>query len=116
MVYKLQSYKPHEMNRKAEFGVSETKRNPNTGANKMMFVKSFSLYYASVERGLSMESKLEGTRFEDTISIAIRHNTVVNDQLIVRINDVLYEIVKIQADDGNNYNAFDLIILKKKGR
>lgn len=116
MVYKAQNYKPHEMNRKAEFGVFETKRNPNTGVAKSVFVKSFSMWCASVERGLKMEASLEGTRFEDTISIAVRHNSTVNEQLMVRLDGQLYEIVKIQSDNGNKYNAFDLIVLTHRGR
>lgn len=116
MVYIPRKFKPHEMSRKVEFGVVESKRNEHTGSFKEAFVKSFSMYYASVDRGLKIESQLEGTRFQDTVSIAVRHNSLINEQLVVRVSGDVYGIVKIQSDDTNTYNGFDLVVLSKLGK
>lgn len=107
-------FNPNEMNRKAEFGQIKTIQNENTGSMKNDFVREFSLFYAPVERGLTIESKLDGTRFEDTITIAVRHNKAVNDTMMVKLGSTDYKIVKIQADDSNNYASFDKIILKEQ--
>ncbi|MBM7617254.1 SPP1 family predicted phage head-tail adaptor [Weissella uvarum] len=106
-------YKPYELNRKADFGTVKSVQSSTTGAMREQFIKEMSLYYAPVERGLTMESKLEGTKFEDTISIAVRHNKALQESMVVKLADVQYKIVKIQPDDSNNYVTYDKIILKK---
>ncbi|WP_419154097.1 phage head closure protein [Weissella viridescens] len=106
-------YASYEFNRKAKFGEMKSVQNENTGAQVKTFVPLFSLYYAPVRRGLSLESQLEGTKFENTITIVIRHQAKVSDAMLVELDGVQYSIVNVESDDTNKYVAYDFVILKR---
>jgi SPP1 family predicted phage head-tail adaptor len=101
---------------RALFGVVKSVRNKNSGAYRDEFVESFSLFYAPVRRTLKMKVEIEGTKYEGTRAIYVRHTTQMNDVLKVQIDKVIYDVVEIDSDETGTYESFDIIMLRKVGK
>ncbi|QIL49858.1 phage head closure protein [Weissella coleopterorum] len=107
--------KPSDFNKKAKFGMIKTVKNENTGSSKKEFVATCELWFAPKTRSLAMQYKLQGTDLESTREIIVRHNSSVDNSMVVQIGDDRYDVVNISSDDTNQTISYDYITLKKVG-
>ncbi len=105
--------RPHQLNNRLEFGKIIEVTNPNTGFPVKAFKAEFSLWGAFRTRTLNQLFAANQAGLQDTRTIAVRHNTKLNDELRVRINSDIYRIVNISPDDTNGFLAFDFITVEK---
>lgn len=108
---KLKKYAVSRLNKLATFGgLSDPVPNQN-GVPRQTFVPQFTAYCGSYTRTLAIAYQVVGTDLEDTVAIVVRHDSRVTDQLMVRLDGVLYRIVSVAADD--DINAFDVVTMKQ---
>ena len=81
---KTVEYSPYLFNEIADFGVTKTATNPYSGVNEPNFVKSFSLHVYPQKRTLDMQYRSLGTNYANAITLVVRHNNRLNDQLRVK--------------------------------
>ena len=106
---------PARMRKRAQFGnlVRNGKVNPNTGRATQGFAESFSLWYGDYTLTLSQRLAYHGLDKDLARVIFIRHNPQITEVKKVQIDNVLYDIQEVQADDGLTADGFDLVALKK---
>lgn len=113
MVAKI--YKPHELNKVAQLGTTDFKRNELTGVNLPTFVPQFTkIHYTAIKRTIEQKVGILGTELEHTIMIVVRHNPEFEDMEKVKVaNGTEYDIVDVSADDSDNYITYDIITMRK---
>lgn len=105
------NFKPHQLNKVAEFGVIES--TPNVaGINVPHFVSKMKLHYARIKTTLTQKYLVAETSLSDTTNIAVRHNEQVQDMQQVKINDQVYNIVDVSPDD-EMYISYDFVTIRK---
>lgn len=109
---KTVKYSPYLFSEVADFGVTKTITNPYSGVNEPSFVKSFSLHVYPQKRSLDMQYRALGTSYQNAITLVVRHNPKINDQLHVRYKGEEYAIINISSDDSANYLTYDFLILR----
>ncbi|WP_421022301.1 phage head closure protein [Limosilactobacillus fermentum] len=109
---KTVEYSPYLFNEIADFGVTETVTNPYSGVNEPSFVKSFSLHVYPQKRTLNMQYRSLGTNYVNAITLVVRHNNRLNDQLRVKYKGEEYKILNISSDDSANYMTYDFLTLQ----
>ena len=105
-------YSPYLFNEIADFGVTKTTTNPYSGVNEPTFVKSFSLHVYPQKRTLDMQYRSLGTNYANAITLVVRHNNRLNDQLRVKYKGEEYKILNISSDDSANYMTYDFLTLQ----
>ncbi|MHA6973931.1 phage head closure protein [Levilactobacillus brevis] len=108
----LNKFSPERFNQKLVFGVLKSVQNENTGANETSFEPSFSLWTMPYTRTLSQNLSINGTAYEDSIQMVVRHNSAINRQLIVQYSNQLYKIIDNSVDDSNQVIGYDILTLK----
>lgn len=90
--------------------------NSNNGQRIPEFKEKFKLKCAPFRRTMNQYFQIEGTKLEDTIVIAVRHNKkIINDKsIVVKYNGDEYKIIDINPDEGEKVIRYDLITLKKR--
>ena len=109
---KTVKYSPYLFNEIADFGVTKTTTNPYSGVNEPTFVKSFSLHVYPQKRTLDMQYRSLGTNYVNAITLVVRHNNRLNDQLRVKYKGEEYKILNISSDDSANYMTYDFLTLQ----
>ena len=109
---KAVEYSPYLFNEIADFGVTKTVTNPYSGINEPSFVKSFSLHVYPQKRTLDMQYRSLGTNYVNAITLVVRHNNRINDQLRVKYKGEEYKILNISSDDSANYMTYDFLTLQ----
>lgn len=109
---KTVKYSPYLFKEIADFGVTETVTNPYSGVNEPSFVKSFSLHVYPQKRTLDMQYRSLGTNYVNAITLVVRHNNRLNDQLRVKYKGEEYKILNISSDDSANYMTYDFLTLQ----
>ena len=109
---KTVKYSPYLFSEVAEFGVTKTVTNPYSGVNEPIFVKSFSLHVFPQKRTLDMQYRALGTSYQNAITLVVRHNARINDQLHVKYKGEEYTIINISSDDLANYLTYDFLTLR----
>lgn len=109
---KTVKYSPYLFNEIADFGVTKTTTNPYSGVNEPTFVKSFSLHVFPQKRTLDMQYRALGTSYQNAITLVVRHNAKINDQLHVKYKGEEYVIINISSDDSANYLTYDFLTLR----
>ena len=109
---KTVEYSPYLFNEIADFGVIKTVTNPYSGVNEPSFVKSFSLHVYPQKRTLDMQYRSLGTNYVNAITLVVRHNNRLNDQLRVKYKGEEYKILNISSDDSANYMTYDFLTLQ----
>ncbi|MCJ8184806.1 phage head closure protein [Lactiplantibacillus pentosus] len=106
--------KANRLNKRAEFGemVAGDEVNPNTGDSIDVFQSSFSRYAGRYSRSFSQQIEVAGTTLEDTSVIVIRHTDKVNDQMKVKFDGDLYNVVSVSSDDSTAV-SYDLVTVRK---
>lgn len=107
----LNKFSPEQFNRQAQFGTALPTINPNTGASETQFKPQFALWCMAFRTNTQNVSLL-GTDFEDTIQIVIRHNPLIEKDLLVKYQDQLYQIVNLSLDDSNKIVTYDILTLQ----
>lgn len=105
--------KPSDFNRWIQFGTTKDELDASGNFYQSTFVPALTLWCAPHTRTLNQQYQIANTELEDTIIVAIRHNSGVNDTYLVNYKSETYKIVSISPDDSNSYIAYDLITLKK---
>lgn len=111
-------YSPHQFKNICEFGVYKSKTNA-FGTSISQYVKSFSLHCYVAKRTANVKYQLIGTKYEDSITLVIRHNEKVEKNLVVNFKGQEYKIIDIVADESDNYQKYDFItvsLVEKKVR
>lgn len=106
-------YSAVDFRKKAEFGKYESVENPFTGISTPKFVKLFTLHYKPHTRTLNQEYLAISAGESETRVIVIRHNSKVSEGQSVRLDGLLYDIIKISPNDGYGWNNYDFITLKQ---
>lgn len=103
------------LNRIVELGKPVTVRSRTIEGSKTEFKVSKTIHCAIYQRTLTQQYQLIGTELANTIVIAIRSQTKVDDTLQVRFKGETqtYRIVNISRDENHNYPRYDLITLSK---
>ncbi|POH13434.1 phage tail protein [Fructilactobacillus sanfranciscensis] len=109
---KTVEYSPYLFNKIADFGVTKTVTNPYSGVNEPSFVKSFSLHVYPQKRTLNMQYRSLGTDYDKAITLVVRHNNRLNNQLHVKYKGEEYTILSISSDDSANYMTYDFLTLR----
>lgn len=109
---KTVEYSPYLFNEIADFGVTKTVTNPYSGVNEPSFVKLFSLHVYPQKRTLDMQYRSLGTNYVNAITLVVRHNNRLNDQLHVKYKGEEYKILNISSDDSANYMTYDFLTLQ----
>lgn len=109
---KTVKYSPYLFNEIADFGITKTTTNPYSGVNEPSFVKSFSLHVYPQKRTLDMQYRSLGTNYVNAITLVVRHNNRLNDQLRVKYKGEEYKILNISSDDSANYMTYDFLTLQ----
>lgn len=109
---KTVKYSPYLFSEVADFGVTKTVTNPYSGVNESGFVKSFSLHVYPQKRTLDMQYRSLGTNYVNAITLVVRHNNRLNDQLRVKYKGKEYKILNISSDDSANYMTYDFLTLQ----
>ena len=109
---KTVEYSPYLFNEIADFGVTKTVTNSYSGVNEPNFVKSFSLHVYPQKRTLDMQYRSLGTNYANAITLVVRHNNRLNDQLRVKYKGEEYKILNISSDDSANYMTYDFLTLQ----
>lgn len=108
-------YKPSDFNKKAQFGVYETIEDDLGNQKAGGFVPRFTLHYMTKLISFNHQFSIQGTMYENTTTIIVKHNQKLSDQFIVKLPDNnFYEIVTISQDDSNNVFTYDFVTLKRK--
>ncbi len=102
-----------ELNHRIKFGRFQSERNRNSGSYSKVFQEQYSVYFGYVQRSFKLQRELDGTKYEDTIGISIRHNPKITSSMSAEIGDVQYDIVDISIDHSQSYESFDVISLKR---
>lgn len=109
---KTVEYSPYLFKEIADFGVTKTVTNPYSGVNESSFVKSFSLHVYPQKRTLDMQYRSLGTDYDKAITLVVRHNNRLNNQLCVKYKGEEYTILNISSDDSANYMTYDFLTLR----
>lgn len=107
------SYSPYLFSKHAEFGVTKSILNKNSGVNEPQFVKQFSLHVYPQKRTLDMQYRALGTNYQNAITLVVRHTHLINDQLEVKYDGEKYRIINISSDDSANYQTYDFLTLQR---
>lgn len=107
------SYLPYLFNKRAEFGVTKSILNKNSGVNEPHFVKQFSLHVYPQKRTLDMQYRALGTNYQNAITLVVWHTHRINDQLEVKYDGEKYRIINISSDDSANYQTYDFLTLQR---
>ena len=107
------SYSPYLFSKHAEFGITKSILNKNSGVNEPKFVKQFILHVYPQKRTLDMQYRALGTNYQNAITLVVRHTHRINDQLKVRYDGELYQIINISSDDSANYQTYDFLTLQR---
>lgn len=104
-------------NKTIEFGTLERVANDNLGDYDTRFVAKHTLHYALYQRTQVQQYQLLGLDLADTITIAIRRNSlIVKDMKAHFTSDpesVVYTVVSNSMDSTGLPVGYDLIMLKK---
>jgi SPP1 family predicted phage head-tail adaptor len=109
----LNSNKPAQFNQKAEFGITKSVLNKNTGNYVASFVPQFTLWCRHNTRSFVRQYQNNGHSEKDTPVIVVRHSNRVTDALLVRYRTQLYKIADISVDDSNIVITYDYLTLEK---
>lgn len=104
---------PSMFNRRATFGIIKSIQNSNSIGYKQHFVANFSLWVYPQKRTLNQQYQVYKTELQDSIVLVIRHNSKVNDQLKIKYDNKLYQILHISSDDSFNYMTYDYLTCKE---
>lgn len=107
------NYSPYLFSKRAEFGVTKSILNKNSGVNEPQFVKQFSLHVYPQKRTLDMQYRALGTNYQNAITLVVRHTHRINDQLEVKYDGEKYRIINISSDDSTNYQTYDFLTLQR---
>lgn len=108
----LNKFSPERFNQKIAFGTLKSVQNEDTGANTTRFEPSFSLWTMPYTRTLTQSLSINGTAYQDSIQMVIRHNPAVNRELIAQYDNQLYKIIDNSVDDSNQVIGYDILTLK----
>lgn len=101
-------------NQRIEFMTVKPVINDLTGDTVEKPVTLFSCWCAPQRRTMSQQFQLTGLGLEDTLTVAIRHNSNVSKAILAKYKNETYEVVSISPDDTNNYMAYDYVVIRKK--
>jgi SPP1 family predicted phage head-tail adaptor len=59
-----------------------------------------------------MQYRALGTSYQNAITLVVRHNVRINDQLHVKYKGEEYVIINISSDDSANYLTYDFLTLR----
>lgn len=108
------TYLPSQFGKTCEFGTVETTENPFTGAEMPgEFVSKFKLHYKPHTRTLNQQYLAAQANLSDTRVIVVRHNKRVTDELMVRLDGIVFKIVQVSPDETQGLNKYDFITLRK---
>lgn len=99
------------LNKKAYFYITKSVHNPHTGANSSQLVLAMTLWCMPYTRGIAQQSSLTPEQLDQPV-IIVRHNPNVTEQMKVKYNDKIYNIVNISPDDSNQIITYDYLTLK----
>ncbi|MFT8425761.1 MAG: phage head closure protein [Liquorilactobacillus sp.] len=105
------NYQPYQFKKKAIFGTTSSVEN-SAGVNVPTFVGQFALHYATIKNTIDQKYQALGTKYENTLIIAVKHDSRVNDSLECQLDGITHEIVDVSSDDSM-YLSYDLITIKK---
>ncbi|WP_235804677.1 phage head closure protein, partial [Liquorilactobacillus capillatus] len=105
------NYDISRLKQRVEFGSIKSVEDDNTGDYKQEFVSLFKLWCGDYTLSTNQSINLLGIQRTTSKVIVIRHNDVLDEQYIARINDKEYQIVTIDSD--SDINGFDVITLHK---
>lgn len=108
----LNKFSPERFNKKIAFGTLKSVQNEDTGSNKTSFESAFSLWTMPYTRTLTQSLSINGTAYQDSIQMVIRHNPAVNRELIAQYSGQLYKIIDNSVDDSNQVIGYDILTLK----
>ncbi|MYY21828.1 head-tail adaptor protein [Lactobacillus salivarius] len=101
-------------NQRIEFQTVSFVVNDLTGDTVEKPVTLFSCWCAPQRRTMSQQFQLTGLGLEDTLTVAIRHNSNVSKAILAKYKNDIYEVVSFSPDETNNYMAYDYIVIRKK--
>lgn len=105
------NYQPYQFKKKATFGTIKSVEN-KAGVNVPTFVGQFTLHYATIKNTIDQKYQALGTGYENTLIIAVKHDSRVSDSLECQIDGVTHKIVDVSSDDSM-YISYDLVTIKK---
>jgi SPP1 family predicted phage head-tail adaptor len=103
---------PSRLNRRIEFDSMQSYETPQ-GVSKEKLSPIFTVWGAVYNRTINQQYKLVGTKLEDTLTIIIRHNKQVNNQMVIKLDNQQYNIVDIKPDESEQPIAYDVLTLKE---
>ena len=109
-------FKPSDFRLRAEFGAIETVENEYTGSDETVFVPKLSLHYKPHTRTLNQQYLAGQNGLLDTRVIVIRHNKKVTENMLVKIDGVVYTIELISPDENLGVNKYDYITIRKNNK
>lgn len=106
------AYPPYLFNKTADFGITKSTTNENTGVSESEFDKQFTLHVYPQKRSLDMQYRALGTDYQDARTLVIRRNKRVTQSLRVKYEGKEYKIISISPDDSANYQTYDFLTLQ----
>lgn len=112
----VRTFKPSDFRLKAEFGSIDTVENEYTGSDETVFVSKFFLHYKPHTRTLNQQYLAGQNGLLDTRVIVIRHNSKVSENMLVKIDGIVYTIELISPDENLGVNKYDYITIRKNNK
>ncbi|KRN77494.1 hypothetical protein IV67_GL001549 [Weissella minor] len=78
------------------------------------FVSEFKLWFGYRQQTLNQQYTLEGLDIKKTKLIAVRHSHKIKESMYCQIDDDLFKIVTLSADErnGTGLNSYDILTLQ----
>lgn len=103
--YKLSSFK-----KRAEFGETKSYENENTGVTITQFAPKWSLYYCDIHYSINTSITVLGANQTLYKMIGIKHNPKINNQVLVKLDGVIYKIKNDEVDE--RVNGVDVLTIE----
>lgn len=102
-----------DFNHKVKLGNVETVKNKYTGASVKEFKSVIEVWFASKTRTISQQYQLQGTSLENSRTIIIKHNSIIEGLELAVIDNVQYDIINYSPDETSNIIRYDYLTLKR---
>lgn len=100
-------------NKRADIGNYDDARNPYTGSPDKTFTKEFSRFCAVRTRTMNQTYQLTNFNMQDTVDLVFRHDPLIQSNLYIQLDGIIYEIVSISPDESTNLNPYDIVTVRQ---
>ncbi|USS85079.1 phage head closure protein [Fructilactobacillus myrtifloralis] len=85
----------------------------NTGQSKPISMPTFKAKAAPLKRSRGMQWRANDLKLGDTVDIMVRHDDRISEQLQVRYDGELCNIISYQPDDSFSFGGYDILTIRQ---